>query len=161
MSNIRTYVKGEVCWFQKTKEKWGELANTHSGFPIEYQGIVYGSSEALYQALKLDDIEIKNSIALCKSPLGAKYLAYEYKYMWINLTKQQLLDNMRMCLRLKLEQHEDTFGKILLETGDQPIVEMSYKDEYWGAKPDGNKLIGVNALGRLLMELRQNYIAEC
>ena len=161
MSNQRTYIKDEVCWFQKSKEKWGELANTHSGFPIEYDGIIYGSTEALYQALKLPaDSGLRELIAVNKSPLGAKYQAYDYKSQWLVLTKKELLDNMRLCLKLKYEQHTSTFGKILLETGDRAIVEMSYKDFYWAAEPRGNYLVGTNALGRLLMELRENYKIE-
>lgn len=161
MSNQRVYIKDEVCWFLKSKEKWGELANTHSGFPIEYEGIIYGSTEALYQALKLpDDSGLRELVAANKSPLGAKYQAHDYKSQWIQLTKKELLDNMRLCLRLKYEQHTDTFGKILAETGDRDIVELSYKDNYWAAIPQGDKLIGVNALGRLLMELRQNKLFD-
>ena len=31
---------------------------------------------------------------------------------------------------------------------------MSYKDQFWGAKPEGDLLKGENVLGRLWMELR-------
>ena len=47
---------------------------------------------------------------------------------------------------------------MLLATRDQPIVEQSRKDDYWGAKladEAGETLIGQNILGRLLMELRE------
>lgn len=64
---------------------------------------------------------------------------------------------MRWVLRQKL-QHPP-FQRVLLETGDRPIVELSYKDQFWGAKPEGHLLVGVNALGRLLMELRQEIRA--
>src|SRR5262249_37544484 len=48
------------------------------------------------------------------------------------------------------------FSELLLATGDRPIVEESKKDEFWGAKPvDSATLIGMNVLGRLLMELRE------
>ena len=63
---------------------------------------------------------------------------------------------MRWCLRVKLVQNWEKFRDALLETGDLPIVEHSRRDDFWGAKPiDGQTLIGVNALGRLLMELRE------
>ena len=49
----------------------------------------------------------------------------------------------------------NSFSSLLFSTGDKPIVEESRKDNFWGAKIDDDKtLIGVNALGRLLMELR-------
>jgi hypothetical protein len=63
---------------------------------------------------------------------------------------------MRWCLRVKLAENLTTFGQLLLSTGDKPIVEHSAKDQFWGAKAqDGEALTGVNVLGRLLMELRE------
>jgi hypothetical protein len=61
-------------------------------------------------------------------------------------------------LRTKLAQNWQRFGAVLRTTGDIPIVEESTKDEFWGAKPQQNgTLVGMNVLGRLLMELRQEY----
>jgi NADAR domain len=63
---------------------------------------------------------------------------------------------MRWCLQVKLVQNWDKFSQLLLETGDLPIVEDSWKDDFWGAKPQAEEiLIGINALGRLLMQLRE------
>jgi type I restriction enzyme S subunit len=63
---------------------------------------------------------------------------------------------MRWCLRVKLAQNWAKFSELLLATGDRPIVEESRKDHFWGAKPaDAQTLIGINVLGRLLMELRE------
>ena len=63
---------------------------------------------------------------------------------------------MRWCLRVKLAQHWSRFGELLLQTDDRQIVEESHKDDFWGAKPvDRETLVGTNALGRLLMELRE------
>lgn len=67
---------------------------------------------------------------------------------------------MRWCLRIKLAQNFISFGKILESTFDKNIVEDSIKDDFWGAirdKKDPNIIKGTNALGRLLMELRQLY----
>jgi hypothetical protein len=63
---------------------------------------------------------------------------------------------MRWCLRVKLIQHWEKFGDLLLLTRDQPIVEESYRDPFWGAKPiDSETLCGANILGQLLVELRE------
>ena len=41
------------------------------------------------------------------------------------------------------------------------IVEESRRDNFWGAKrTQDNKLIGVNVLGRILMEARENLKKE-
>ena len=62
---------------------------------------------------------------------------------------------MLVALRVKLAQNWDGFSKLLLDTGDRPIVEHSRTDDFWGARPvDNRTLVGMNVLGRLLMELR-------
>lgn len=70
---------------------------------------------------------------------------------------------MRWCLRVKLAQHYDEFGRLLLATKDYPIVEQSRRDDYWGAKVIGatdETLVGQNVLGRLLMELREQLKSD-
>lgn len=64
---------------------------------------------------------------------------------------------MKWCLEVKLIQNFDKFSNILLSTDDKAIVEYSKKDAIWGAvlKDDKTTLVGKNALGRLLMELRE------
>jgi hypothetical protein len=63
---------------------------------------------------------------------------------------------MRWCLRVKLAQHWESFGDLLLSTGDWPIVEESRRDTFWGAKSTNTgTLIGRNVLGQLLTELRE------
>ena len=63
---------------------------------------------------------------------------------------------MRWCLRVKLAQNWSAFTKLLLSTGAKAIVEESRKDDFWGAKAiDKSTLVGMNVLGRLLMELRE------
>ncbi len=66
------------------------------------------------------------------------------------------IDIMWWCLRVKLAQNWDAFSSLLLSTEDMPIVEESYKDAFWGAKPlDSDILVGTNVLGRLLTRLRE------
>ena len=63
---------------------------------------------------------------------------------------------MKWCLRVKLAQNWERFGELFRSTGDKPVVEESRKDDFWGAKRSENgTLVGMNVLGRLLMELRQ------
>jgi len=63
---------------------------------------------------------------------------------------------MRWCIRVKLVQNWRRFSSLLLATGNRPIVEKSWKDSFWGAKPlEDGRLVGRNVLGRLLMELRE------
>jgi hypothetical protein len=58
---------------------------------------------------------------------------------------------MRKAVLRKFETHAD-IRKILLSTDDEPIVENSPVDYYWGCGKDGS---GKNQLGLILMEVRE------
>lgn len=127
-----------------------------SGYPINLGGVKILSSEALYQALRYPDFpEIQQIIIGQKSPMTAKMISKKYRENCRTDWDKVRLIIMRWCIRVKLVQNWEKFGSLLLSTNSKTIVEVSHKDYYWGAVPsDVNLLIGTNALGRLLMELR-------
>ena len=143
--------------FRKTKDRYGGLSNMASGFPIVVNGIRIRTAEALYQACRYPTRpDVQRLIIEERSPMTAKMKAKRFtndtRRDWDNVR----VKIMRWCLRVKLAQNWDSFGTLLLSTGDAPIVEDSRKDAFWGAKPTGDgELVGTNALGRLLMELRE------
>lgn len=157
----RTYKYSEVCHFRKTKEQYGELSNMCSGFPIRINGVHILTSEALYQACRFPHLpDVQRKIIDEKSPMTAKMVSKPFRINsrkdWDNVR----VDIMYWCLRVKLAQNFIAFGQLLEKTCDKAIVEDSNKDSFWGAikdKENENILVGVNALGRLLMKLRQNY----
>ena len=65
------------------------------------------------------------------------------------------VDAMRWVIRMKREANPELVDALLQKSGDRPIVEHSRHDSFWGARPEGGKLVGQNILGRLWMELRQ------
>jgi ribA/ribD-fused uncharacterized protein len=132
-----------------------------SGFPIVVNGIRILSSEALYQLCRFPEMpELQQKIISQRSPMSAKMVTKPFRDRtrkdWENV-KNEI---MRWCLRVKLAHNFIKFGLLLESTHDKPIVEDSGKDKYWGAKREGDKFVGVNALGRLLMELRKDYNSE-
>ena len=86
--------------------------------------------------------------------MDAKKTAYALGHGFRRDWEEVKLDAMALTLAVKLIQHPERFGGALDETGDMDIVEMSHRDAWWGAKPEGNVLRGVNALGKLLTLLR-------
>lgn len=157
----KTYYAENSCIFRKTKEQYGSLSNMASGFPLKVNGIFILTSEALYQACRFPHlIDVQEKIILEKSPMSAKMVGKPFRKEtrpdWDNVR----IKIMRWCLRVKLAQNYIEFGKELESTFNKPIVEDSSKDAFWGAirdKENRDILKGVNALGRLLMELRQFY----
>jgi ribA/ribD-fused uncharacterized protein len=157
----RTYRYDEVCSFRKTKELFGGLSNMASGFPIKVNGIYILTSEALYQACRFPHLpDVQRKIINEKSPMTAKMVGKPFRSDTRPDWDNTRVDIMYWCLRVKLAQNFITFGQLLETTCNKPIVEDSNKDPFWGAvkdKKNESYLVGVNALGRLLMKLRQEY----
>jgi ribA/ribD-fused uncharacterized protein len=157
----RVYKYSEVCVFRKTKELFGGLSNMASGFPIKVNGKHILTSEALYQACRFPHLpEIQQKIISERSPMTAKMVSKPFRSNSRPDWDSVRIEVMYWCLRVKVAQNFMTFGQLLETTHDKSIVEDSSKDAFWGAiqdKTNGSELKGVNALGRLLMKLRQEY----
>jgi ribA/ribD-fused uncharacterized protein len=147
--------------FTKTELPYGWLGNMFAA-PITYQGQIWRTSEALFQALRFEDLTIREMIRNDKSPMGAKLVAKRKEYKTKRVVEpmsMEDIDNMRLCLRIKFDQHPDLREK-LLKTGDHIIFEnisarpKTPRNKFWGAVKNAGKLDGNNMLGKLLMELR-------
>lgn len=132
------------------------------GFPLHVNGVHIFSSEALYQACRFPHLpDVQHLIIEQRSPMTAKMKSKPHRKNSRADWDQVRVKIMRWCLHVKLAQNWRKFSELLLETGDWSIVEQSRKDDFWGAKPvDDNTLVGMNVLGRLLMELRGAVKAE-
>lgn len=156
---LRTYVRAEVVVVYKTKEEFGGLSNMASGYPLQINGVRILTTEALYQSCRFPHLpEVQKEIIGQHSPMTAKMKSKPHRKDSRPDWDEVRYKVMRWCLRVKLAQNYEEFGRLLLATRDRPIVEQSRKDDYWGAKladQSGDTLIGQNVLGRLLMELRE------
>lgn len=145
--------------FNKNKDPYGWLSNM-SPYPIEFDNKSWRTTEALFQALRFSDENIREAIRLEKSPMAAKSIAKSNADMMV-ITQLGLTDisNMRLCLRLKIEQHPE-LKIVLKKTGNAIITEdVTARGDvgsnlFWGALFNGNEWIGKNTLGNLWMELR-------
>lgn len=155
---IRTYDPSSCAVFRKTREKWGGLSNMAPGFHLYVNGIHIRTSEALYQSCRFPHMpDVQHSIIEERSPISAKMKSKKYHSQsrsdWFKIRVRV----MKWCLRVKLAQNLSTFGDLLLSTEDRPIVEKkTHHKDFWAAneQPNGT-LVGMNVLGRLLMELRE------
>jgi len=157
-SQVRTYHPAESAVFLKTNERFGGLSNMAPGFPIFLNGVRIRTSEALYQTCRFPRRpDVQRQIIDDPSPMTAKMRSKPFRADTRPDWDAVRVKIMRWCLRVKLAQNWQTFGKLLLSTGDMPIVEKKVRrKDFWGAteQPDGT-LVGMNVLGRLLMELRE------
>lgn len=149
--------------FTKVDLPYGWLGNM-SPFSIEYLDKTWKTSEALFQALRFEDKNIQELIRTQKSPMAAKMKAKANRNNYfVQPMSNQDVTNMRLCLRLKFDQHEILREK-LIKTASHIIVEdigkrRGIRHEFWGAyRNSENQWIGQNKLGLLLMELRSQYL---
>lgn len=161
--NIRNYNAKEAIVFRKTTEPFGGLSNMASGYALYINEVIIPSSEHLYQAMRYPtNPEIQFEIINQDNAMKAKMISNKYKSQFSRPDWEKIqIKVMRWALEIKLAQNWDKFSKILKETQNKSIVEYATDNKIWGAKPINNdELVGVNALGRLLMELREKYISE-
>lgn len=161
---MNTYKISEVISFRKTNEAFGGLSNMAAGFPIIINNTRILTSEALYQACRFPHLpEIQKKIIEQKSPMAAKMVGKPYRIHSRSDWDVVQVNIMRWCLKIKLAQNFVDFGRLLASTGNRIIVEESRKDTFWGAiksKKEPDFLVGTNQLGKLLVELREEYINE-
>lgn len=155
MADYRTYDPNAVAPFLRVRDLYGPFSNMAAGYPIRLDGATIGSSEALYQALRFPHLpEFQREVLDQPAPILAKRHAYtrvaETRPDWDRVK----VNVMRYVLRAKFGSTQGPLLELLRGTDEAPIVEVSHRDDYWGARPVDGRLLGRNVLGRLLMELR-------
>jgi N-glycosidase YbiA len=145
----------KVINFYSTKDAYGCFSN-FSAHPILLKNKIWKTSEHYFQAQKFAGTKHEEEIRLIDSPMVAARKGRDRKRPLRKDWEVVKNDIMREVLRAKFTQHED-LKKILLETGDAELVEHTTNDRYWGDGGDGS---GLNMLGKLLMELREELRSE-
>jgi ribA/ribD-fused uncharacterized protein len=151
--------------FTKVALPFGWLGNM-SPYPITWDNREWRTTEALFQALRFSDKSIQEKIREQKSPMAAKMVAKPFSCKRIiEVGSQQDIENMRLCLKLKLEQHPK-LQEELCKTRDKLIVEdVSSRGArgtnlLWGAQLKDGEWVGKNVLGNLWMELREEVLIK-
>lgn len=136
-----------------TKESgYGFLSNFHVG-TIFVDGLPYLTVEHAYQAHKTFDESSRELIRRAKTPGDAKRLGrcVQLRSDW---------DEVKITLMKKflIEKFKNPFLRpLLLETGDAKLInENIWHDKFWGTCNG----VGLNWLGRILMEVRQEIREE-
>jgi len=156
-----TYASSVSCVFRKGTDEWGAFGNMTGGYPLYHNGVLWKSSEALYQASRFPDHpDIQEAIRQATNGFTAKLIAKSK----IHHTRSDWLDINIPCmvavLYCKLNSNPQLWT-LLEKTNDRDVVEHSGKgDTFWGTKlvddlPDNVKLYrGQNVLGKCWMYVR-------
>lgn len=116
--------------------------------------ILFSNAMAAYAYLCSDDEERKEKLRNTLNIKTLNFLASARSGFAEPESKKQRIKLKRRVLRAKFVNGHPYFSKILLETGDDVLIEHRYwesSDSFWGEAKDGS---GRNEHGKLLMEIR-------
>ena len=153
-------IKGS-CIIYKTKEEFGGLSNMAGGFPLIINNIQIRNTETLFQICRYPHSpKIQQEILDQASPIIAKRVSKRNRDKTRDDWEDVKIELMRWCLKVKSAQHYDRIKLILDSTKSKSIVEKHWRKDYWGTlidKSDPTKLVGYNVLGKLWMEIRDDF----
>lgn len=119
--------------------------------PVEYEGIVYPSTEHAYQAAKTLNKDLRGAFAEITSPGAVKKLGQtiSLRLDWEDIK----ISVMRNIVTAKFEQNPDLMKKLMATKGHELIEGNTWGDTFWGQCPIGK---GRNELGKILMSIRDD-----
>ncbi len=127
----------------------------YTAHAIELDGVVYPTVEHAYQCQRYANQKIRDEIRTARSPVKAWEISTKYKHLQIPDFRERKLEVMKELMRAKAEQHEEV-RKALIDSGDAKIVKhiTTYPpgDGFWD---DGEHGEGLNHMGRMWMEIRE------
>jgi ribA/ribD-fused uncharacterized protein len=143
------------------------LSNFHFN-PILLAGKIWDTTEHYYQAQKFRPDLLFSEFApdtmwehvrKAGSPSEAYRISHRYRTYWDKTFEERKFMVMSTCVFEKFAQHR-TLRHQLIETGRAELVEgNAWHDNYWGNCRCGDcaKIEGQNMLGKLLMQLRDEF----
>ncbi len=160
IQSISIYNPQQACVIKKDTDDFGSFSNLSKDFKVRINGILIHSTEALFQACRYPHlVHVQQEILAKKSSKTVIMKNQVFRYLHSREDWEDIkIDVMSWCLKVKLAQNVFALGRLLDKTEDKAIVAHSHNDPFWGTKlePDGC-LKGRNALGKLLMALREDY----
>ncbi len=141
-----------TIYFYKVDEPYGCFSN-FSPHAVVMDSIRWPTSEHYYQAQKFvgtPEAFLCEEIRQATTPEAAAALGRDRRRTVRSDWEQVKCAVMYEVVRVKFMTHPE-IRAILLETGDQMIIENSPNDCFWGCGVDRD---GENHLGRILMQVR-------
>lgn len=129
------------------------LSNFYDAPVTGDDGILYPSTEHLYQAYKTLDLSERRAIAKLPTPAQAKKAGQnikEFRPDWESVKEEVMMQALQ-----KKFAPGSVFAEMLLATEELPLEEGNWwKDTYWGIDLKTGE--GKNRLGVLLMKVRSD-----
>lgn len=140
-----------TIYFYSQREKPYGCFSNFSAHGFKLDGFWWATSEHYFQAQKFAGTNHVELIQRAKTPKDAANMGRDRKRPLRSDWEQVKDEIMTSGVLCKFQTHAD-IRKILLETGNKPLVEKSPIDYYWGCGQDGT---GKNRLGEILVLVRE------
>ncbi|GAA1535717.1 NADAR family protein [Dactylosporangium maewongense] len=151
----RSEAQMTIYFYGADEVPYGCFSN-FSGHGFDLDGHWRTTSEHYFQAQKFPGTRHAELIRRTATPLRAAELGRD-RYRPLRRDWERVKnDVMRRAVTAKFTAHAD-IRAILLDTGDEEIVEDTSTDHYWGRGRSGT---GKNMLGRILMRTRTQLRAD-
>jgi len=145
----------KVIKFYRASEGYGCFSN-FSRHHVFLDDQKWPTSEHYFQAQKFAGTPHEERVRRTKTPGDAAKMGRDrglpLRKDWENVKDEIMYE----VVKAKFSQHDD-LRNILLGTADATIVESTANDSYWG---DGGNGTGKNQLGKTLMRVRTELLAE-
>lgn len=145
--------------FDGPEGEFGGFSSKALQYPMLVNGIRIPTVEHLFQVFKFPDHpEIQEKIlkqatpVLAKRVSGGEAVKPLVRKDWDSIQ----VEVMNICLRVKLLWNWVSFGRLIESSEGKDIYDLSNK--FWGVIKRGDEFEGQNELGKLLMELRDQYV---
>ena len=145
----------KVINFYMPSDEHGYLSN-FSRHRIFLKGKVWRTVEHYFQAQKFAGKKQEEEVRRAFTPKQAAQIGRDRKNPLRHDWEEVKVGIMKEALIAKFTQHED-LKELLLKTEDALLVEHTARDKFWG---DGGHGHGLNMLGKLLMEVREELKNE-
>ncbi|MGB3533852.1 MAG: NADAR family protein [Microcoleaceae cyanobacterium] len=139
-----------TIYFYTKNDRFGDFSN-FSPHGIKMNELWWPTVEHYFQAQKFTDTDYIELIRKAYTPKRAAELGRSRK-LPIKHNWGEIKDNIMFEAVLKKFQTHKKLAQILIETGNQDIVENAPGDYYWGCGADGS---GLNKLGEILVKVRE------
>ncbi len=135
-------------------EKFATYFSPYTAHAIEVKGMLYPTVEHAFQCHRYVDRDVIEEIRATTSPVMAWEVSAKYKHLTIEGFKENKLAIMKGLMKAKALQHKDVM-QALIESGMMQIVKHITTgppaDGFWDDGEDGK---GLNHIGRIWMEIR-------
>jgi ribA/ribD-fused uncharacterized protein len=141
-----------IYFCDPTDKPYGCFSN-FAKYSFTLDNMLWQTVEHYYQASKYEGTPYLEIIQSASDPKDAYRLSKKYSEHKRTDFKDVKLDYMKRGTLQKFIGNPD-IRKILLDTGDEIIIENCGNDVFWGQDANG---IGENNMGKILMQVREHF----